>query len=762
MKKLFALLAVVLAVVSCQKDVDVDVNLGGDLATISVVLPEDAITRADWNGNDSAQGGLANTSGEVVRVIMHIYDEAGRVSNNRYVDYLEGDARTVNFDIRLVPNRKYTFVAWADQVVAKEDVDNYFNTSDLRNVTLATNSWTAMNEERDAFTATHTEANFTSASNITLTLKRPFAKLRVVTNDMLSLNHLDIDPTTASVIYSSKHYQAFDAVSGKAINKADVAGVEHRKFTIKSYGEDWENGADMTLFTDYFFAADGQEEVNFSLEVFDQNNRSIKYNNFNTPIPVKRNNLTTIAGNILTEGNNVTVTVDPVFGGKQDVVGNDSAAQTALDNAIANTTIYLEPGVDYGTLYLRPAGAPTKVVDWIGNNYRYETYTLFENLTIVGAEGATVDAIEIEGGTYYNTAHSQSDKYPVMLSLIELKNVVFDGVTFTGKGGYDPQGYGNAVNLSGNNIKVDGLTFKNCVLNNNENNARLLYKTESTTHVHTYAYNGETYTFTPSLKNITITGCTLNGGYMGLELREAENITITNNEFNVSNRNILLPVNTGCTYSGNITITDNVSNNAKERFVRADGTGDAVVVIKDNIINNYTGADSDVIKVTGGTNVTIENNYVVNSTIDNYDAFIAEISDDTWYDATKTELAIEDVADFAAFIETANSGNDFEGKTIKLTGDIDLYFKDVTALADSDPATFRPIGDTKYNGGKPFKGTFDGQGHTIKNLYQNGWDLGYKWGVYGSYGLFGSLEDATVRNVVIEGSESYIEGGDVS
>ena len=76
MKKLFALLAVVLAVVSCQKDVDVDVNLGGDLATISVVLPEDAITRADWNGNDSAQGGLANTSGEVVRVIMHIYDEA--------------------------------------------------------------------------------------------------------------------------------------------------------------------------------------------------------------------------------------------------------------------------------------------------------------------------------------------------------------------------------------------------------------------------------------------------------------------------------------------------------------------------------------------------------------------------------------------------------------------------------------------------------------------------------------------------------------
>ena len=69
-------------------------------------------------------------------------------------------------------------------------------------------------------------------------------------------------------------------------------------------------------------------------------------------------------------------------------------------------------------------------MDWIGNNYRYETYSLFKDLTIIGATGAIVDAIEIEGGTYYNTPHSQSATYPVMLSLIELKNVVIDGVTY--------------------------------------------------------------------------------------------------------------------------------------------------------------------------------------------------------------------------------------------------------------------------------------------------------------------------------------------
>lgn len=295
------------------------------------------------------------------------------------------------------------------------------------------------------------------------------------------------------------------------------------------------------------------------------------------------------------------------------LVSSAAELQEALDNAVKGTKIQLVPNVSYGIVYLRPSAneGVTKIVDWVGNNYRYETYSLFENLTIIGAEGATIDAIEIEGGTYYNTEHSQFETYPVMLSLIELKNVVIDGVTFTGKGGYDPEGHGNVINLSGNNIKVDGLTLKNCVLNNEDNNARLIYKTESTTHVHTYTYGEQTYTFSPTLKDITVDGCVLNGGYMGLELREAENVTITNNEFNVANRNILLPVNTGCTYTGTITITGNVSNNAAERFVRADGTGEATLIITGNTINNYLSGDLDYIKATGVTGeYTIENNTI--------------------------------------------------------------------------------------------------------------------------------------------------------
>ena len=67
-------------------------------------------------------------------------------------------------------------------------------------------------------------------------------------------------------------------------------------------------------------------------------------------------------------------------------------------------------------------------------------------------------------------------------------------------------------------------------------------------------------------------------------------------------------------------------------------------------------------------------------------------------------------------------------------------------------------GGTYYNSGKgwtpigsassPFKGTFDGNGHTIDSLYQN---ISSTSDLYG--GLFGYISDATVKNLRMENSE---------
>ena len=108
----------------------------------------------------------------------------------------------------------------------------------------------------------------------------------------------------------------------------------------------------------------------------------------------------------------------------------------------------------------------------------------------------------------------------------------------------------------------------------------------------------------------------------------------------------------------------------------------------------------------------------------------------------------------------ANDG--FAGKTIKLDADVDL--SNVKNMGNS----FAPIGSTGERDDRnrlvceAFKGTFDGQGHTIANLYQSGWDMNYYWGNYGSIGLFSKLDSATVKNVVLDGFVAQVEGGDIS
>ena len=127
-------------------------------------------------------------------------------------------------------------------------------------------------------------------------------------------------------------------------------------------------------------------------------------------------------------------------------------------------------------------------------------------------------------------------------------------------------------------------------------------------------------------------------------------------------------------------------------------------------------------------------------------------ADTSWYNETDTQFSLSTPEELAGLASLVNSGNTFAGKTLKLEKDVDLFLE----KENGERETFAPIGN-----GVDFEGTFDGQGHTVKNLYQNGWDLGYEWGKYGSVGLFGSLNNATVKNLTVSGAESFIEGGDI-
>ena len=105
-------------------------------------------------------------------------------------------------------------------------------------------------------------------------------------------------------------------------------------------------------------------------------------------------------------------------------------------------------------------------------------------------------------------------------------------------------------------------------------------------------------------------------------------------------------------------------------------------------------------------------------------------ADTSWgldYDSSSV-FYINDAGDLAQFASMVNSGNNFTGNTVYLNADIDLQNQ-----------VWTPIGNSES---KPFSGTFNGQGHTIDNVY-----IFYSQGAVA--GLFGYVTNGHIRDLDI-------------
>ena len=95
-----------------------------------------------------------------------------------------------------------------------------------------------------------------------------------------------------------------------------------------------------------------------------------------------------------------------------------------------------------------------------------------------------------------------------------------------------------------------------------------------------------------------------------------------------------------------------------------------------------------------------------------------------------------------------NNKESFAGQYFLMTSDIDM----------SNVANLRPIGNNFGRSAdlpdfiRPFSGTFDGAGHTIRNL-----QMEHRNELFG--GLFGIIDNATIKNVNIDNSDIYISVG---
>ena len=308
MRRFFVFAMLILGMVACDKDrthEQINVGVGGEIeAKVCVEIPE-SVTRAG-GGSDKGvfENGILNEN-TTMRYILEIFnkDVASHPANRMTVFTNEMSA---DFDVRLAPDRNYIFVVWAD-VVTKEptetefsDRDNHYDTRDLHAVKVIEAKWNAMDESRDAFTGTKTVENYNSTSVIKLTLRRPNAKLRVLTKDMSSATA----PNTATFTYTCPIYTVYNAVTGNVIKVDNASAIDSKVHNI-TYSRNVYNepGNEYTLFSDYFFADDKVDEtITFTLEVKDSGNTSIANISLNSGCKVKSTWLTTIAGNLLTSG----------------------------------------------------------------------------------------------------------------------------------------------------------------------------------------------------------------------------------------------------------------------------------------------------------------------------------------------------------------------------------------------------------------------------------------------------------------------------
>lgn len=115
-------------------------------------------------------------------------------------------------------------------------------------------------------------------------------------------------------------------------------------------------------------------------------------------------------------------------------------------------------------------------------------------------------------------------------------------------------------------------------------------------------------------------------------------------------------------------------------------------------------------------------------------------------------LYISNDAELQELAQYVNEGEDFEGKTIYLTEDINL----------SEIENWHPIGNGAQNGsgytGNAFKGTFDGNNKSVTGLTI---DVPSAPNAKNAYGLFGVVDGGVVKNLTLKTVHVSVGNGEV-
>ena len=706
MKKIYSLvmLAAAMAVASCATEPVETVALPGAEVEVSLT------TELPSLGSRSIADG--NTVDEV---------HYGIYANGDLLEEISGTVAmsngTATISTRLVSGKTYTFVFWA-----QNSNNGHYTVTLADNTASVAVDYTgveANNEKLDAFFLCE-DYTVSGPVNETFTLYRPFAQLNYATTDadIAAAKSAGVELSQSSLVVDA--YTGLDlftgAVSGKqeqvAFALANVPSLTEEKLLT--------NGAEYRYVATTYTLVNEKElsAISATLVCNDGTTQTISY----PSAYLKRNYRTNVLGNLLTTPAKITIVVDEVFEddkfGVQDNqtfvrVSNAEEFNEAFANALYDLII-LDADIALDSSLTRAANSTLLVSEGKSLTIDLNEHTLSATSSQTGKSYNMFDVrgtLTVKNGTieYQHTGDSMGWNNYIEIFYVGFNGALnLDGV--------------NAKNLGGSPMAyvIDMVNAKN--INVNVNNSTL-----DTTYIPVRVFNNSK----TGVNNVAINNSTLKGKYcfwvqyyLGdgrdeVALEQTLKLDIYNSVAGESNNNT---------------------------FVFANDYDAPVIYGYNDIVylDEYGQEMTFITPIEGveGVGLDAEGNYVV--------------------------TAAEGIASLSALV-AADGDNGFAGKTVKLATDIDLSVitastEGSTKIGDSDA----PIGSTGERDGRgrlvcnTFKGTFDGQGHTIKGIYQSGWDFGYEWGQYGSIGLFSSLDNATVKNLTIEGMTAQVEGGDIS
>jgi len=438
---------------------------------------------------------------------------------------------------------------------------------------------------------------------------------------------------------------------------------------------------------------------------------------------------------------------------------------------------------EYGTLADAFAAAAEGETVSITAAGTYSLSSLTTNITVAGSvdgvvfncEGTGNIAAIPNGATFQNVTFNMGQQnyhgfqHP---SVINMENCTLNGKFFS----YGDMNFTNCSFIQSSSdyhmwiYGAGTVTFKDCTFTNNAGGKFLHLYSESSANVAKvlvsgckFINNGSSSKAAINVKatsgstdlnyTLTVVDSSVEGNFPEIgEKDNSDNTYVLNQLVQVDDRK--LKANTDEDITVSIVTTDdetgatNVSpysaGTKDDDFTAAAKVGE--LYYYENLEDAVSGASSDdlvtllqdVASITVSNNVTIDTNgHSLGEIIAEGDATIVVDGNTIYENGQKMTIEISTIEELKAFRDAVNNQTSYAGKTVILTADLDL----------SSEANWEPIGTNSMGSypGKAFKGTFDGNGHTISNL-----TVSTSAPNYATAGFFGSIETGTIKNLTLQ------------